>query len=114
MALLTIPSVVKGVQTSITLDKSVLFAISAVASNADFSNSQNVAKCIVEYRSTAGGQKKKLFFDLSKTSPTAPILISVRGRSEFSISKIVLEDFDGGALIVSGASIPSGLSIVIA
>lgn len=111
MALLTIPAVTKGTPATITLDKTTLFAISAVAADAYFSVQGNVDKCIIEYRSSPGKQKRRLVFDLSDPSPTASFLVSAKARSSFVISKIILVDFVSDTLSVPSAQIPSGLGI---
>lgn len=114
MALLSIPSITKGTPAAIALDKSALFALSAVAADDYFSDQANVSKCIIEYKSSTGNQKKKLIFNLSDSSPTANLSISNKGgKSSFDLVKIILEDFDGDVLVLSGNQIPSGFNIQI-
>lgn len=116
MALLTIPSqpLAKASAHTISLNKSDLFALSAISGDAYFSVQANVARCIMEYNSDPGNQREILTFDLSQASPTASFLVSARARSSFLLERIVLEDFDGGTLILTGAQIPSGFTITIA
>jgi hypothetical protein len=116
MALLTIPSqpLAKATNHTITLNKTDLFNISAISIDAYFSVQANVSRCIMEYNSDPGNQKEILTFDLSAASPTATFNVSARARSTFLLERIVLEDFDGGTLILTGAQIPSGFTITIA
>lgn len=114
MALLTIPSVVKGTAVSVTLNKTELFALSAVAADAFFSNSTNVKRCVIEYNSDPGNQREILDFDLSQASPTASMLISINARDSFLLERLVLEDYDGGVLVVERANLPSGLDVTFA
>lgn len=113
MALFTIPSITKGTAVSVTLNKTDLFALAAVVADAHFSDSDNVKRCVVEYNSDPSNQRKVLDFDLSQASPTASLLISVKGRDTFLLERLVLEDFDGDILILERAELPSGLDISI-
>ena len=113
MALLTLPSVAKGTAASISLDKTELFALAAVAGDAYFSVQANVKRCIVEYSSSPGDQRKVLVFNLSEASPSASMLISSTGRDSFEIERLVLEDNDGGTLVVKRAQLPIGLDVSV-
>lgn len=114
MPLLTVPaSVAKGAAQSVTLDKSALFALSAVSSNSYFSDSANVKRAIVEYNSDPGNQREYLIFDMAEASPTATFQVSNHARSEFLLDRIVLEDFDEGSLVIERADLPSGFDIQI-
>jgi len=113
MALLTIPSITKGVAASVSLNKTDLFALAAVAADAYFSDESNVKRCVVEFNSTIGNQRRVLSFDLSVASPTATFLISERARNDFLLERLVLEDFDGDVLVLERSQLPSGLDIAI-
>lgn len=113
MSLLSIPSVTKGESAVVTLNKSELFSLSAVSSDSTFSVQANVKKCIVEYVSSPGNQKKVLQFDLSQSSPSASLLLSLKARDAFNIDRLILEDFDGGTLVVERSQLPSGLDVVL-
>lgn len=116
MALLTIPSqpLAKATTHTISLNKTDLFALSGVTADAYFAVQANVSRCIMEYNSDPGNQKEILTFDLTQASPSASFLVSARARSSFLLERIVLEDYDGGTLILTGAQIPSGFNITIA
>lgn len=114
MPLLSMPaSVSKGSSQSVTLDKTALFALSAVSGDSYFSIEANVSRCIVEYNSNPGDQKEYLIFDMSQASPTASFLVSEHARDSFLLERIVLEDFDEGTLVVERADLPVGLDVVI-
>jgi len=113
MALLTIPSITKGTIATISLDKTELFALAAVAADDYFSVETNVKRCVVELNSDPGNQRKILQFNLSQSTPTASILISLTGRDSFLLESLVLEDYDGGILVLSRSQLPSGLDISI-
>lgn len=113
MAILNIPSITKGQSASITLNKSELFQLAAIAADVVFSVQANVKKCIVEYNSDPGNQRKILRFDLSQATPSASLLISATGKDSFLLERMVLEDNDGGLLILERSDLPSGLDISI-
>lgn len=114
MPLFSIPaSIAKGSPYTVTLDKSALFALAAVSSDAFFSDSSNVSRCIVEYNSNPGDQKHYLIFDLSQAAPTAVFQSSAHARSQFLLERVVLEDFDEGTLVVNRADLPVGFDIVL-
>lgn len=112
MSLLSIPSVTKGESAIVTLNKSELFSLSAVSSDPTFSIQANVKKCIVEYGSNPGNQKKVLQFDLSQSSPSASLFLSLKARDAFNIDRLILEDFDGDTLLVERSQLPSGLDFL--
>lgn len=116
MALLTIPTqpLAKNVDHEILLDKTSLFAIGAVSVDEYFAVAANVKTCIVEFNSDPGNQKEVLSFDLSQASPMANFRVSLRARSSFLLERLILEDFDGGTLILSRSQLPGGLDITIA
>lgn len=114
MSLFTIPSITKGTAASVSLNKTSLFALSAIAADAYFSVQANVKRCIVEFNSDPSNQRKILSFDLSQTSPSASLLISATGRDSFLLERLVLEDFDGGVLILERSQLPSNLDISFA
>lgn len=114
MPLLAIPaSISKGASQVVTLDKSAVFALAAVSSDAFFSVQSNVKRVIVEYNSDPGNQKELLVFDMSQETPTANFLVSLRARSSFLLEKIVLEDFDEGTLAIERADLPVGYDVTI-
>lgn len=102
-----ISGITKGASTSLTLDKSILMAFPSIVADSYYSNIVDVEKAIIVYKSTTGNQEKELVFDMTKATPESKITFSNTCRNQFSISKIVLKDFDGGFFIVALADIPS-------
>jgi hypothetical protein len=112
MSLLTTSTpLVRGSSATVTLNKSVLFALPSVAGNAHFSNQSNVFQVIVKYISNVTGsvlpELKVLAFDMSKASPTSPMLVTAQGQTTFSISQIILIDFDAGGFVVPSSDVPN-------
>lgn len=120
MSLLSIPQITKGTPATITLDKAALFTLAPVAADSFFSIESNVAKCIIKFVSGAASassgviiqpEVEIIIFDLTQETPSAEFLVSVNARNEFSVNEIILVDFDGGAMVITGTNIPSGLDI---
>lgn len=111
--ILSIPSVIKGQTATVTLSKSELFELNKIEQDEFFSNEQNVKSCVFLYKSTVGNQIKKLSFDLSQASPAALFKTTTRTRPEFILTKIVLEDFDGGTLTLKKFDLPQNLTITV-
>lgn len=111
MSLLILPIIEKGSSASINLNKSALFNLAPVVADSWFSNATNVKRCVVEYNSVVGNQSKQLIFDLSQTSPIDSIYFSPRARDEFRLERVILEDFQGGVLIIERSSLSSSLDI---
>ena len=112
MALLTVPQgIAKGSPFTVTLDKSMLFALNAVASNAHFSNQSKVATCLVKYESPVQGsllgQTRIIRFDLSQANPSHVLNISSAGADLFQISQILLVDHEGAVLSLPPVEFPS-------
>jgi len=101
---------VKGAPGLVTLDKSALFALSAVQSDAYFSNQMNVSRALFVFEAT-GGQMEVLNFDLSNETPSDTFSLSSRARDSFLLKRVILEDFDGGSLVVDRTELPAGLDI---
>jgi hypothetical protein len=114
MSLLILPIIEKGTSATINLDKTALFSLSPVVSDSWYSNPLNVKKCYVEYNSVVGNQNKTLVFDLSQSSPTDSIYFSPRARDEYRLERVILEDFQGGVLVLERADLPSSLDISFA
>ena len=108
--MINLPTIlVKGAKLTFTLNK--LLVLAAVASDSYWSNTNNIFKCIVVYKSTLGRQRKRLEFDFLQTTPTVLAEWSTKARNEFAIEEIVLIDFDGGSYIIPRAALPSGKGI---
>jgi hypothetical protein len=101
----------KGEVLSFALNKSLVIA---AVSDSYWSDSANISKCIVVYKSTSGHQRKRLEFDFSQESPTVVAEWSVKARNGFEIEEIVLIDFDSGSYTIPRASLPSGKGISFA
>lgn len=110
--LLIIPSVTKGQPATIQLSKADLFALSSVVADSYFSDQSNVKSCVIEYNSNPSDQKKVLRFDLSQETPSSAVFMSETARDEFWLEHVILEDFDGGTLVLTRNQLPSGLDIL--
>lgn len=109
MALLNnLGAAAKGSSITVTLDKSALFAIPMVAVDADFSVQAEVVSAEVVLKSTGSHQRKKMFFDLSQSSPSAELAFSTYAKDSFVLSKIILRTVDGAMMIITGSALPSG------
>ncbi len=93
-------SPVKGSPTEFTLNKSDLALIPSVASDVYFSDLTNWKNVIVYYGSSVGNQKQILNFNAAGSSPSFDFLVSSRARDVFEVQKIIIQDFDGGCIIV--------------
>ena len=91
---------VKGSPTEFTLNKSDLALVSSVAADVYFSDLTNWKNVIVYYGSSVGNQKQILNFNAAETSPSFNFLVSSRARDIFEVQKIIIQDFDGGCIIV--------------
>lgn len=115
MPLLTLPSSpAKGQSYSISLSKADLFALAAVTADSYFATQANVQTCVVEFNSSPGNQKVVLSFNLSQAEPSAGFVTSLRARSSFLLERVILQDFDGGSLVIERSQLPSGLDITLA
>ena len=101
-------SAAKGASVTITLDKSALFALAPVAADPDFSVQANVVRAEVIFRSSVGGQKKRVFFDLTQSTPSAQLAFSNSAKDSFLLSKIILRSADDMIFAVIGSDLPSG------
>lgn len=102
MALLNFSeSIVKGMPTVMTLDKSVLSALAPVATDIYWTVDANISKVIAHYSSDEGNQRKILTFDYVSAMPEAILSLSLRARSDYSLDMLVLVDFDGGSLTLT-------------
>jgi hypothetical protein len=101
-------SIAKGEVLSFALNKAL---VTAAVSDPYWSDSANISKCIVVYRSTSGRQRKRLEFDFTQESPTVAAEWSAKARNSFEIEEIVLMDFDGGSYVIQRSALPSGKGI---
>jgi hypothetical protein len=68
---------------------------------------------VIELNSDPGNQRKILQFNLSQATPSASLLISATGRDSYLLERLILEDYDGGVLILERAELPSGLDLLL-
>jgi hypothetical protein len=104
-------SLAKGEILTFALNKTL---VTSATSDTYWSDTANIQKCIVVYKSTSGHQRKKLEFDFTQESPTTTAEWSVKARNAFEIEEIVLIDFDGGSYTIPRSSLPSGKGISFA
>ena len=103
----------KSASVVVTMDKSVVSALSSVVADSYYSVSSNIKTIAVIYRS-ASGQKKVLYFDATQASPTADLIFSAFAHDAFEIAGVELYDFDGGVFRVSSANVATlGCSITL-
>lgn len=99
MSIITKPVLIQKNQTAqFTLSKSNLALISSVSSDSYFSELSNWKEIIIIYKSNLGNQRSVLVFDATLNSPTANFMVSSKARDVFQVQKIIIKDFDNGAL----------------
>ena len=102
MALLTFGSTpTKGETTTVTLDKTELLALPEVSGDTFWSDPTNIKAVSINFKSTQGGQRRRLSFDFTQTTPTSGLALSARARNNFQIETIVLQDFDAGSFVIT-------------
>ena len=104
MALLTYSSPPsKGSTVTATLSKTDVVALSGIASDAYWSLTQNISKCVIQLRSSTGKQKKILAFDFTEASPETALSFPLRCRDNFVVSKVTVIDFLDDKVSVLGS-----------
>lgn len=98
MAILTKPSVLKGVSSQFSLNKSELASLSIVSNDSYFSDMSKWKRVSMIFKSSFGNQHKVVEFNATQESPIGHFLISEKARDVFEILKIKIIDFDGGFL----------------
>jgi hypothetical protein len=103
MSLLSVPQVTKGNRAQIALIKADVLALPEVQADSFWTQNggENIRQVLVDYHSTAGGQRKILTFNFADSTPSDFIWFSEKARSDFQILKIVLIDYDGGRLTIN-------------
>jgi hypothetical protein len=91
---------VKGTPTEFTLNKSNLAQVASILNDPYFSIQDNWKNVIIYYKSSIGNQKQVLDFDATTASPSSDFLVSIRARDIFQVQKIIVQDFDGGSIVV--------------
>lgn len=94
----------KNVPTVATLNKSEIMSIPSISADSHWGVSSNIKNVIVVY-SSEGKQKKLLKFDFEELSPQATISFSNKARDSWSISDIILLDYDGGQTQIRNGSL---------
>lgn len=107
MAIITKPAggVLKGVPATFTLNKAELLSVSAVSSDAYFSNSSNWNRVHLIYKSSQGKQYEVVEFNATLSSPTGTFSVSEKARDAFEIQTLEILDFDGGIFVVPRSSL---------
>jgi hypothetical protein len=98
MPIVTIPSISKGQENTITLSKSELASQAKVIADSYFSDQLNWKQVVLTYDSEPGNQFKKVIFDASQITPEGILKLSDTARDEFEIQSLTIFDFDGGYL----------------
>ena len=106
MSFLIKTPVIKGSPTTVTLVKSSLAILPAIASDIYFSDLTNWKKVSVLYKNTQD-QKKTLVFDATLESPASIFSASLSARDGFNIKSVIIYDFDGGTKEVVISEIPA-------
>lgn len=114
MALITYtPSPAKATSCLVELDKSILFAINSISSDAFWSDNTNIQTIVVWFKSVEGGEDKVLRMDPLQATPSASMAISATARDSFQLKAIMLLDFDDGRLILKretlNTEVPGGI-----
>lgn len=98
-------SIVKGVGSTFTLDKTALSINSVVAASPYYSDMNNWDKVTIVYKSSVGNQSEKVIFDATQTTPTAPFFASTTARDVFDVVRVTIFDFDNGFISVQRADL---------
>lgn len=107
--MITLPgSLSKNQSLQFSLNKTQVLA---AVSDQYWSDSANISKCIVVYKSSTGNQKKRIEFDFTQASPSASQTWSSKSRDQFEIDEIVLIDFDNDYYGIPKTSLPSGKGV---
>lgn len=103
MALLSFsPAPAKGQVATVTLDKSYLLSMQAVAiSDEYYTDPLNIKTVTVIYESEPGKQRYKLTFDFSSASPTAQLDLPDQARNNIFFKTLVLHDYENDKLKLS-------------
>lgn len=102
MAILSFsPAPAKDTTSTVTLNKSELYALSPISGDAFWGNSSKIKRVKIIYKSTIGRQIKVLDFDASLSSPQDQISFSDKARDTFELMSVTLEDYDSGELFIN-------------
>lgn len=98
----------KGASSTVTLDKTLLLALSEISSDPYWSDADNIKTAVLCYQSSVGKQDKILSFDFTQVAPTATITLSSKARDSFLVKTILLKDFDGGDIVIDRSQFSVG------
>lgn len=105
MTILTKSPITKGTPSTFTLNKADLALVASVAASPYYSVLANWKTVTMIFKSTTGNQSKKVTFDASESSPTAPFATSLRSLEIFYIQSILIQDFDGGSFPIQRSAL---------
>ena len=92
--------------TEFTLNKQELAQLTAVSEDSFFSDMNNWKSVSIVYRSDIGDQNSVVKFDATKSEPKSTFLATFNARDLFEITKVTIEDFDGGKLEIYKEDLP--------
>lgn len=92
--------------TEFTLNKQELAELTIVSEHSFFSDISNWKTVSIFYRSDIGSQNSIVKFDATKTEPKSNFLATFNARDAFEVTKITIEDFDGGKLDIHSQNLP--------
>ena len=92
--------------TEFTLNKQELAQLSAVSEHSFFNDMSNWKSVSIVYRTDIGDQNSIVKFDATKDQPKAGFLATFNARDIFEITKVTIEDFDGGKLEIYKNDLP--------
>jgi len=100
MAIITKPSVSRGVKATFTLNKTDLAANSIVSNDAYFSSQSTWETVSLHYKSTTRNQHVTVKFNAEVASPESTFFASAHSEGNFEINHIMINDHDGGRLTI--------------
>ena len=97
-------NMVAGNSVSLTMNRSAFEAL--LASNADFSNVANWKRVVFYFFDATGQQKVPVIFDPSVSPTVGTFKVSARAKKNtWQLYKAVVEDFDGGTVVLMRSSL---------
>jgi hypothetical protein len=90
----------KGQEAEFEIDKDALAALTSVAADAYFSDTDNWRQVFIKYKSSVGNQTETIEFDATQTNPSGIFLVSAKARDLFEVQNIIIKDYDDGLFVV--------------
>jgi hypothetical protein len=107
MAILIKPAKIdRDLLTEFTLNKQELAELAVVSEDSFFNDIDNWKSVSIFYRSDIGSQNSIVKFDATKSEPKSNFLATFNARDAFEVTKITIEDFDGGKLEIYSQNLP--------